>query len=867
MSPKAKKGLIITGIISGVIAAPIALTLIPYGIQKSLANKNSLEAKQAFYEKQVSLVSKEIENKENKKAEINKQIATKKNEGELKDLKEELDKLITQIKEDTALYIVNNYELFKIQKSILENQIDLNFPTKEESKKAIDFYTKWIENLSKIKKDNLNQVSIAWVSGLKYSWEIIKELYESEIRLIGGQLSFAPEGAYPINSFANSFVDITNEKATKIKRNLEEGIKENVILSKVVIKNNIRSILKNFYTKELLEFISSNKKEESLTNIIRQNKNLDEETKKFHEFYVNKYYESTDHGLGENIRELKVYKTNVTNEVEDTIELIDNNDKKVLIYGLGITKKDLEANDVGINAIKGSASSTNGKKLYDIILKMSTTTNNSSQQIFEAGYKTTTTATKNMEATAKAIAKLITGNENSKWEPTIKYNPDGVAGKSVQDLTVKIRDDKGNINLTEFNKWMNQEQFFFGREGSNFYTKEKEESLLKEKSLEESISNFNKLGYAHLIDAKNANEKYGTITNKEFYLGALEAFKGYHQFRAATMDYGFSFFDKKVDKYGINVYDFKYRTESGVGEERPDDNIEKGTTGAFVFNPDPYFSLPKWSVTSFANHESVMGHHNQIQYARRYLKTINNLTIGNIFNYTSYIEGWALFMEWFGIEAGLYGTPDFESEDYYSLPKDFQYSHGITYFIGNKTKDKITNEDIKQIKELHGGVYWTLAANGQTNITDEKEHALKTAKLTNMLQYYGALNEAQLRNMRLAVDTAYHGEIKGESSLPKNASIKQVREFLTKNSALGVGDITSESKRYLNFPGQATSYNSGKEALLNLYDKVRKAKNLKRKDFLENKEAIKEFFNLLLETGALPLATIEEIINYHYNIK
>ncbi|PZV99847.1 DUF885 family protein [Metamycoplasma auris] len=867
MSPKTKKVLIISGIISAAVIAPVALTLIPYGIQKTLTSQKSLGQLEAFYKAKIKDISKTITTNEEKSQEIIKKEKSSKNIEEQTKLREELTKLIDRIKEDTASLIVSNYELFKIQKSMLENEIDLNFPTKDESKKAIEFYAKWIDELSKISKNNLNQVSIAWVSGLKYSWEIIKELYESEIRLIGGQLSFAPEAAYPLNSFANSFANITKQKASKLKRNLEEGIKENVILSKVVIKNNIRSILKNFYTKELLDFIMSNKNEESLINIINQNKNIDDETKAFHQFYVTKYYNSATNGLGENLKDLKVYKTNRINEVEDTIELIDRDDKKVLIYGLGLTQKDLEANDVGIASIKGSKNSTNGKKLYDIILKMSTTTNNNSQQIFDAGYKTTTTATKNMELTAKAIAKLITGNENTEWSPTIKYNPDGVSGKNVQDLKLNIRKSDGSINLTEFNKWMNQEQFFFGREGSDFYTKEKEESLLKDTTLQESISNFNNLGYKHLIENKNIAEKYGTITNREFYLGALEAFKGYHQFRNATIDYGFSFFDKKVPRYGINAYDFKYRLEAGVGEERPDDNIEKGTTGAFVFNPDPYFSLPKWSVTSFANHESVMGHHNQIQYAREHLKTINNQTIGNIFGYTSYIEGWALFMEWFGIEAGLYGTPDFESTDYYAIPKDFQYSHGITSFIGKKTKDQITNNEIKQIKELHGGVYWNLAANGTKEITNEKEHALKTAKLTNMLQYYGALNEAQLHNMRLAVDTAYHGDIKGESTLPKNASIRQVRDFLTKNSALGVGDITSESKRYLNFPGQATSYNSGKEALLNLYDKVRKAKKLSRKDFVSNKEAIKEFFNLLLETGALPLASIEEIINYHYNLK
>ncbi|SYV89579.1 Bacterial protein of uncharacterised function (DUF885) [Metamycoplasma alkalescens] len=120
--------------------------------------------------------------------------------------------------------------------------------------------------------------------------------------------------------------------------------------------------------------------------------------------------------------------------------------------------------------------------------------------------------------------------------------------------------------------------------------------------------------------------------------------------------------------------------------------------------------------------------------------------------------------------------------------------------------------------------------------------------------------------MRRAVDTAYHGDIKGESDLPKDPSISDIRNFLKNNSALGVGDIAAESKRYLNLPGQATSYNAGKEEMLKLYDKVRKSKNLSRKDFVSNKENIKEFLNLILETGALPLDTLKEIIELHYNL-
>ncbi|ENY69150.1 P120' protein [Metamycoplasma auris 15026] len=890
MSPKTKKGLILTGIVSGVIIAPVAFALIPYGIQqgvfakenKRLIDKYNLKNEEFKAKTQETNKALEAKNEELKKvrAELDK---TKEDGEQKKKLQAQIDSLDKEIKklesenkkvfdelifpvleevatkgygqvnqniiDLTALYITSQYEKFLASKDKLAETIDVNFPTKEESAKVIAFYTDWISKLEKIKKRNLNVTSTAWASGLKEEWDISKGLYESEIRLIGGYLKGGPASSYPLNSFYETINDITKEEAPKLQRNLEEGIKSNVVLSKVVIKNNIRSILSNHYTTELKELVkdSNGDKEETVLNIIKKSKTVDENLKKFHEFYVSKYYAAADHGLGENIKELKVSNKNKINELEDSIEV----DGK-LVYGLGLTQKDLEAKDVGIGSIKGSEKTTTGKRLYDIILKMSTTNNETSQEVYDSGYETTKTAVHNMEAAAKAVATLITGDDKSEWSPTIKYNPKGLSGDKVEDLKLNIRDKEGKINLGEFNKWMNQERFFFGREGKEYYTETKMKELVDDSNLKDSIEALKNLKYESL---KGSDKKYGTITEKQFYYGALEAFKAYKQFKQRTIDHGYSYFAQKVPEYDIRAYEFSKRTFSGVG----------AYNGYFIFNPDPYYSLPKWSVTSFANHESVMGHHNQVTYADKFLKKINGHTIGNIFDYTSYIEGWALFMEWFGIEAGLYGTPDFNSEDYYALPVSFKKSHGITSFIKADKKEDVTADEIKEMKTLHGGVYWDIAANGK-EVKDEKEHTLKAAELTNILQYYGALNEAQLRNMRRAVDNAFHGSVEPNKELPANASILDIRKFMKENSALGVGDIAAESKRYLNNPGQSVSYNTGKESMLKLYDAVRKSKGLSRKAFVENKENIKEFTNIILETGALPLGALEEIVKLHYNL-
>ena len=392
---------------------------------------------------------------------------------------------------------------------------------------------------------------------------------------------------------------------------------------------------------------------------------------------------------------------------------------------------------------------------------------------------------------------------------------------------------------------------------------DEKENILEFKATDGTYKKVYDLGYDFL---KSSNKTYGSITEQQFYYGALEAFKGYEQFKKMTMDYGRSFFGNKVPDYDIQTYEYAKRALVSVGAEDPENK-------RFSFNCDPYYSLPKWSVTSFANHESVMGHHNQFMSADNFLAKVDGVNLGpRTFNYTSYIEGWALFMEWFGIEAGYYGTPDYTSDDYYAMPKDFSFAKGITSFA---TADNVSKpEVIEQIKNLHGGVYWNKVAEVNKYTGKDEDHAKAAIKLANMLQYIGALNEAQLRNMRLAVDTAYHGgTVAGNSDLPAGASIKQARDYMTKNSALGIGDITSESKRYFNLAGQATSYNSGKEVFMDLYRKIHNKLGLTREQFInqvtpEFKEhgQIKKFFDLILRNSALPMGAIEEIMKRVYGI-
>ncbi|WP_412031304.1 DUF885 family protein [Metamycoplasma buccale] len=756
------------------------------------------------------------------------------------------------------------------EKKLKEAGLDgLQAPTKEQSEKIVEILNEFIAKADKVDQSGLTPDSLAWLKGIKYNWEIEKGNHEKGLRYLLGTFSSGPGRTYVANSFYRRTLTTRNVSVAKNwLQTLKEAIDLKLVPSKIFIKNNINAILGSLFSKELLEFVNSGENEKTVESIIESNTTLPKEVKDFYKFYVTEYYKASEYGKGEDIQELKVYKNNDTiKEQENSITILGKDNKPVQVYGLGLTKKDLEQENAGLGYMPGKPGGLTGKDVYEQVLKMNTTSNLTPKQVFDKGYDSTTSSAKNMENVAKEVAKLITGSETSEWKAKFKYDEDGVGSKEAAETELTIRKADGTIDLAAFNKWLNAEDFFFGREEKSYYTDEIKKSLREDSNLEFARKELTKFNYDFLKSDLEKDKKYGSITNEQFYYGALEAFKGYAQFKATTQKYGAGFFGKNVPDYDIQTYDYESREYEGVG-------AYSSSVKKFMFNADPYYGLPKWSVTSFANHESMMGHHNQIMYANNHLAKIGDYQLpNNTFSYTSYVEGWALFMEWFGIESGFYGTPDYTNSDYYAMPKDFSLSKGITSFFTTTDKTKITDEQVKQIKELHGGVYWN-KVNSLSKYSDDKDRALAAVKLANMLQYYGALNEAQLRNMRLAVDTAYHGGITTGKGLEGGASIMKAREWMKANSALGIGDITSESKRYFNLVGQATSYNSGKEVMLDLYKKVQNKLRMTREQFINAKNdefkehgEIKKFFDWLLRNGALPMQALIETITKVYDLK
>lgn len=834
-------------------------------IIKKTSEKSKLDLKIAELETNKNKVSEQIDANKKELEALNKEYADSVKKSD------ELSKLLSKENDNSPASQEAAARHILELKDDLENELenakldDISAPTAEQSKKISEIYGKYIEKISKINDASLTSDSLAWKYAIKYDWEIAKGHHDNQLRLLNPTFFYGNASVYPMNAFSNQYGKYGQLPYKQLLANFKEAVQHKIVMSKVYSKMVVNAFVGRLFQEELTKFVEDKSKNEISVADLIESSSLEGNWKEFLKYYATTYYNAATHGLGEDIKELKLYKENKTNEKELSIDARDKGGKIVKLYGLGLTEKDLNQRNVGLGFAEGDAT-VNGQSMYRQILKMATTSDLTDDQVNNIGYETTKKSAENSKKIANQAADLIVG-KGKKWEAKIKYDADGIGPEEIKEETVVIRDEKGNIDIPSFTKWLNDEEFFFGREGNAYWTDTVKNGLKTDSSLQKYVAELKKFDYNQLLTKGNKDAKHGSITNEEFYYGGLSAFKAYEQFKKTTQDYGRKFFAKNVPDYDIQTYKFDDREFVGVGAYNS--GIKK-----FMFNVDPYFSLPKWSVTSFANHESMMGHHNQLMYAQRYLSSVGEFgkyQLGNVFHYTSYVEGWALFMEWFGIEAGFYGTPDYDNKDgdLYAMPVDFSTAHGITNFFTAKTEAEVTDDMIQQIKDLHNGVYWNKVAQVNKYENQDKKHAMDAVKLANLLQYQGALNEAQLRNMRLALDTAYHGKgVKGHEDLPAGASINQVREFMKKNSSLGIGDITSESRRYLSYVGQATSYNSGKAVMMDLYTKVQKKLGLTRREFVEKDDHkyVKEFFDALLRNSALPMDALIKSVSAKYGL-
>ncbi|MBU4692157.1 DUF885 family protein [Mycoplasma zalophi] len=802
-------------------------------------------------------VLKDIKDAESLKAEVNNL------EQKYADFKNEFAKQpsLDELRKSTSKYvdeIAKMYETFTTERQNLFGETAGALT--DETKEALLKYEK--AKLAEFQSYLAKQISTServWIGSIITKIQQDIALVESDIRYVGGDAAALASDSMLQFYFSGiywQFYGATEAYIDQIIANLKAGAEKGITNSKVYAKRGVATLLQRDFKKQLENFFNANDKDKLTLDAFLDDADLMGELtprqqiiKKFLKYYGGEYLAKAH---GEGLDTITLSKENFSTddkapefEKEDTYVLPGKLDDK--IYGLGYTNVDLAAKNVGLGGMKNKEAA---KKIYEALLFSNLTIKKTAQEIYDWGVERSKGDLAAFEFVANKIATLVTGSESADWTPTVKYNaikldatPNNKATSEDVKLNIRVG---GKLNIEEWYKWLTQDDMYYGLEAT--MTPEKADEIIKDPAYAEYVALADSKGFAKY---KDSNDKYDfneSITNKQMYASGLEALKQYNIWREKTQDFASSYFNEGIENVKIVPVD----------EDSDDLGSYSTQQGAFFFNLKPYMGLPKWSTTSFVNHESKMGHHNQLWYTKSYAAKEGDKKL-EIFDSTAYAEGWALFMEWFAIETGWYGTPDYsDANNYDKIPTDFY--HAIDGYLPALANDEQASaEEIAYLKEVAGGTYWNLAKSVQTNLTDT-EAAKIAIQIGNLMQYYGAINEATLRDNRLALDTALHGVIDSpDEYIGSGISINDQRAFMKKHLQLP-SDINAYPKRYLGYLGQATSYNTGKEVMKDIYKKVQKASGKTRKEFAEDKETLKKMFNLYLSYGNIPLDVLEELV-------
>jgi uncharacterized protein (DUF885 family) len=134
--------------------------------------------------------------------------------------------------------------------------------------------------------------------------------------------------------------------------------------------------------------------------------------------------------------------------------------------------------------------------------------------------------------------------------------------------------------------------------------------------------------------------------------------------------------------------------------------------------------------------------------------------------------------------------------------------------------------------------------------------ALYTERLAWELGFYendpfgnlGRLQAEMFRAVRLVVDTGIHF---------KRWTREEAIDYMVANTGMTTTEVTTEIERYIVMPGQACAYKTGMMKILELRERA--------KNQLGDQFNIKDFHNVVLKNGAVPLSILEKLIEDYIN--
>jgi uncharacterized protein (DUF885 family) len=114
----------------------------------------------------------------------------------------------------------------------------------------------------------------------------------------------------------------------------------------------------------------------------------------------------------------------------------------------------------------------------------------------------------------------------------------------------------------------------------------------------------------------------------------------------------------------------------------------------------------------------------------------------------------------------------------------------------------------------------------------------------------GRLQSELFRAVRLVVDSGIHY---------KKWTREEAIDYMKKNTNMAESEVISEIERYIVTPGQACAYKIGMIKFLQLREKA--------KESLKDRFNIKEFHDVVLKNGAVPLDVLDQLVNDYINSK
>ncbi|MBJ6367732.1 DUF885 domain-containing protein [Snuella sedimenti] len=193
-------------------------------------------------------------------------------------------------------------------------------------------------------------------------------------------------------------------------------------------------------------------------------------------------------------------------------------------------------------------------------------------------------------------------------------------------------------------------------------------------------------------------------------------------------------------------------------------------------------------------------------------------------------------------KAGFYwvNTYNLPSRTLYTIPALTAHEavpgHHLQMSLNNELPDTVPN--------FRRNLYLSAYGEGWALYTETL--ADEMGIYTTPYEKFGKYTYEMWRACRLVVDTGIHA---------KGWTRQQVIDYMAANTALSIHEVTTETDRYITWPGQAISYKIGEIKIRQLRDKAEKE--------LGDKFNIREFHEIILEEGTVTLSILEKrVIDY-----